>query len=113
MVLCAAVAGSLLFPGRTRSRRQVLLASARHDPASVVLGLPGTHASIRRTQLKDNIEAGLITLGDGARVRYWFCSHHLVEGGDLGATLFRLPDGSNLWMDGYFCCDTNYPITPV
>ncbi len=87
----------------------MLLASARHDPASVVLELPGTLASIRRTQLKDNIEAGLITLGDGARVRYWFCSHHLVRAGDPGATLFRLPDGSDLWMDGYFCCEMDPP----
>gem|GEM_PF-1415050 len=79
------------------------------DPSAMVLELPGAHASIRRTQLKDNIEAGLITLGDGARVRYWFCSHHLVEGGDLGAPLFRLPDGSNLWMDGYFCCEIDPP----
>ncbi len=75
----------------------------------MVLELPGSHAPVRRTQLQDNIEAGLIILGDGARVRYWFCSHHLVEGGDLGATLFRLPDGSDLWMDGYFCCEMDPP----
>lgn len=75
----------------------------------MVLELPDAHASIRRTQPKDSIEDGLITLGDGAQVRYWFCSHHLVEEGDLGATLFRLPDGSNLCMDGYLCCERDPP----
>ena len=70
---------------------------------------PGSHERILRSRLPDHIEAGLITLGDGARVRYWFCSHHLVEGGDLGVTLFRLPDGTGLWMDGYFCCEMDPP----
>ena len=23
--------------------------------------------------------------------------------------LFRLPDGANLWMDGYFCCEMDPP----
>lgn len=109
MVLGGVIAGVSWYSGRTQSRCQVLLAAALHDPSVMVLELPGANASIRRIRLKDNIEAGLITLGDGARVRYWFCSHHLVEGGDLGATLFRLPDGSNLWMDGYFCCEMDPP----
>jgi len=108
-VLIGLVAVAVWYWGSPQSRRMVQLAASLHDPSAMVLELPGAHASIRRTQLKDHIEAGLITLGDGARVRYWFCSHHLVEGGDLGATLFRLPDGTDLWMDGYFCCEMDPP----
>lgn len=111
MILCAAAAAG--FPGidrgQTQSRRQVLLASSLQDPSAMVLELPGPQVSIRRTPLTNNIEAGLITLGDGTRVRYWFCSHHLVGAGDPGAALFRLPDGSDLWMDGYFCCEMDPP----
>ena len=109
MVLCGLIATGFWYSGQTQSRRKVLLAASLHDPSALALELPGAHASIRRTHLKDHIEAGLITLGDGSRVRYWFCSHHLVDGGDLGATLFRLPDGTDLWMDGYFCCEMDPP----
>jgi hypothetical protein len=109
LLLLGLFAGGFWYSGSTQSRRMVRLASVLHDPSAMGLEKPGNHERVRRVRLPDHIEAGLITLGDGARVRYWFCSHHLVEGGDLGATLFRLPDGTGLWMDGYFCCEMDPP----
>ena len=109
VLLVGLVAGGLWYSGSTQSRRMVRLASVLHDPSAMGLEQPGANERFRRVLLPDHIEAGLITLGDGARVRYWFCSHHLVESGDLGATLFRLPDGTGLWMDGYFCCEMDPP----
>ncbi len=109
VLVCGLIAVAVWYLGQTESRRRVLLAASLHDPSAMSLELPGAHPSIRRTFLKEHIEAGLVSLGDGSLVRYWFCSHHLVDDGDLGATLFRLPDGTDLWMDGYFCCEMDPP----
>lgn len=57
--------------------------------------------------LPDGTETGVIDLADGSTAEYWFRSYRLT--GDLGGTLFRLSDGSTLFMAGYFCCEVKLP----
>jgi hypothetical protein len=58
--------------------------------------------------LEDGTETGEIQLGDGSSARYWFRSHRLT-GDELGGTLFRLSDGSTIFLSGYFCCEVQLP----
>jgi hypothetical protein len=62
---------------------------------------------VRRAILDDGTEVGVITFRDGSSARYWFRSHHLT--GDEGFTLFRLSDGTEISLRGYFCCEVQLP----
>lgn len=77
------------------------------DPASRTLEV-GYNKYTKRAFLKDvEIETGIITLLDGDTVKYWFQSHHLRD--DSGLTLFRLSDGSEKVLRGWFCCEVQLP----
>lgn len=88
------------------TRRDLLRISAASDPISLNLE-PGFNAYVRSTSLADNTEVGIIMSRDGSSARFWFRSHHLT--GDDGGTLFRLSDGEELFMSGYFCCEVQLP----
>jgi len=88
------------------TRRDLLRISAASDPISLTLE-PGFNPCFRSTTLADNTEVGIIKCRDGSSARFWFRSHHLT--GDKGGTLFRLSDGEELFMSGYFCCEVQLP----
>lgn len=88
------------------SRRELARISASTDPADLELG-PGFNDYVGRTILADGTEVGVIHLADGSSSRFWFRSHHLT--GDEGGTVFRLSDGTELFMSGYFCCEVQLP----
>jgi hypothetical protein len=67
----------------------------------------GYNDYVRRAILTDGTEVGIITCRDGSSSRYWFRSHHLTH--DDGGTLFRLSDGSEVFMSGWFCCEVQLP----
>lgn len=93
---------TVIFAGcASRSQREVELASSS-DPAAFPLER-GYNDYVRRIILADGTEAGIINCRDGSSSRYWFRSHHLTN--DDGGTLFRLSDGSESFMVGYFCCE--------
>ena len=50
---------------------------------------------------------GSIQLGTGEPVHYWFMSHH--QSGDFGGTVFQLPSGGVRFVEGYFCCEVQFP----
>ena len=78
------------------------------DPASASASLDGGIGSRqRRAILPDQTEIGLLTLGDGSQVKYWFRSHHLTQ--DAGGTWFLLSSGERLFMEGKFCCEVDIP----
>ena len=89
----------------SRAQREVRRASAS-DPASLSLER-GYNDYVRRASLADGTEAGIISCRDGSSSRYWFRSHHLTH--DDGGTLFRLSDGSEVFMSGWFCCEVQLP----
>lgn len=104
-----AVAVSLAFTAcgaEGKSRADVDAAAAKHDPAKLSLG-PGCSAYAERKLLPDGIETGIITLGDGEEVKYWFKSHH--HGDDIGCTRFEFTDGTALHLHGGFCCEVLLP----
>lgn len=104
-----AVAVSLAFTGcgaEGTSKADVDAAAAKHDPAKLSLG-PGGNAYAERKLLPDGIETGIITLGDGEQVKYWFKSHHL--GNDIGCTRFEFIDGTAVHLHGCFCCEVLLP----
>jgi hypothetical protein len=77
------------------------------DPSGLSLD-PGYNKYVKRAFLKDEeIETGIITLQDGEIIKYWFQSHHLRN--DSGLTLFRLSDGQDKIMHGWFCCEVQLP----
>ena len=90
----------------SRARREAERASAASNPASFTLER-GYNDYVRRVILDDGTEAGIINCRDGSSSRYWFRSHHLTH--DDGGTLFRLSDGSEVFMSGYFCCEVQLP----
>ena len=90
----------------SHSQREAARASATSDPASLSLGR-GYNDYVRRSILADGTEAGIISCRDGSSSRYWFRSHHLTH--DDGGTLFRLSDGTEVFMSGYFCCEVQLP----
>jgi len=49
---------------------------------------------------------GNLSLRDGTSVAFWFISHHQTD--DYGGTLFELPDGKTVFIEGYFCCDVSF-----
>lgn len=80
--------------------------SAANDPNSSALE-EGYNSYVRRAFLVDHTEIGLISMKDGSWSKYWFRSHHHT--GDSGGTLFRLSDGTEIFMAGYFCCEVQLP----
>lgn len=80
--------------------------SATNDPNSLVLEV-GYNSYVRRAFLPDHTEIGLVSMKDGSWAKYWFRSHHHT--GDSGGTLFRLSDGTEVFMAGYFCCEVDLP----
>jgi hypothetical protein len=94
---------------RGTSKADVDAAAARQDPATLTLDT-GATGYVKRTILPSRVETGIITLGDGERVKYWFQSHHL--GHDLGHTRFQYHDGTVDYLEGYFCCEVILPDEP-
>lgn len=77
-----------------------------NDPAKLSLE-EGFNKYVRRTQLNDHTETGIITLKDGSSSKYWFQSHHLTK--DAGGTWFVMSDGQEMFMAGWFCCEVQLP----
>lgn len=81
-------------------------AAAADDPAKLALEAKVT-GYIESTRLTSNIETGIITLGDGERVKFWFKSRHYDT--DIGHTRFGYSDGSVDYLEGFFCCEVDLP----
>ena len=60
-----------------------------------------------RKVLPSGIEAGLLHLGDGTDVKYWFINRHVQPG--LGTTRFDFADGQTSYLHGCFCCEVALP----
>jgi hypothetical protein len=88
------------------THRELVRISASCDPAALTLER-GYNDYVRRAILADGTEAGIITCRDGSSSRFWFRSHHLTN--DDGGTLFRLSDGTEIFMSGGFCCEVQLP----
>lgn len=101
LVLLALLAGC-----GSPTRRELEQIGDRSDPRSLAL-VPGYNDYVQRAVLADGTEAGVISFRDGSSSRYWFRSHHLTD--DMGGTLFRLSDGTELFMSGWFCCEVQLP----
>jgi hypothetical protein len=48
-------------------------------------------------------QVGLLKLGSGEEVEFWFHSHHRTH--DIGCTRFEFPDGAVRYLRGVFCCE--------
>ncbi len=92
------------------TRQELDRISHSSDPATLSLER-GYNDYVRRAKLTDGTEVGIIQCRDGSSSRYWFRSHHITK--DLGGTLFRLSDGSELYMSGAFCCEVQLPDRPL
>lgn len=57
--------------------------------------------------LPNGIETGLLHLGDGTYVKYWFISKHIQPG--RGTTRFESVDGKTIYFSGYYCCEVSLP----
>jgi len=90
----------------SKSKEDVDAAAKTQDPAKLSLEAGGIPYG-KRIILPSRIEAGILTLGDGEQVKYWFKSHHL--GDDLGCTRFEYSDGSVDYLEGRFCCEVLLP----
>jgi len=88
------------------SKATVDAAAAQHDPAKLKLWT-STYANVEEASLPSGVQLGIVPLGDGERVKFWFYSHH--RGRDLGCTRFQYSDGSVDYLDGYFCCEVMLP----
>jgi hypothetical protein len=97
---------ALLVGCASQTRRDLERIGDRSDPQSLAL-VPGYNDYVQCAILADGTEAGVISFRDGSSSRYWFRSHHLTD--DMGGTLFRLSDGSELFMSGWFCCEVQLP----
>jgi len=91
---------------RGTSKAGVDAAAAQDDPAKLALEVKEA-GYLESTRLPSNIEAGIITLGDGERVKFWFKSRHFDT--DFGCTRFQYSDGSVDYMEGCFCCEVQLP----
>lgn len=90
----------------SQTRRDLERTSATSDPSSLALE-QGYNTYVRRANLTNGTEVGIISCSDGSSSRYWFRSHHLTH--DDGGTFFRLSDGTGLFMSGWFCCEVQLP----
>jgi hypothetical protein len=103
------VVAMFALPGcmkRGNSKADVDQAAATHDPAKMDLeGSSGP--TMKWDVVPDGIQTGIVTLGDGERVKFWFKSHHRT--GDLGCTRFEFADGSAAHLEGEFCCEVILP----
>ena len=88
------------------TKNNLRVVAMENDPATLALER-GYNTYIRRTFLKDRTETGIIDLKDGSSSKYWFRSHHLSH--DIGGTWFRMSDGQEVYMAGYFCCEVQLP----
>ena len=91
---------------RGHSKAGVDAAAAQDDPAKLALEAKVT-GYIESTRLPSNIETGIVTLGDGERVKFWFKSRHFDT--DFGCTRFEYGDGSVDYLEGFFCCEMDLP----
>lgn len=105
-VILLIVFAALLTGCASHSQRELQHVSSVSDPASLPLDR-GYNDYVRRTILADGTETGIISFRDGSSSRFWFRSHHLTH--DDGGTLFRLSDGTELFMSGWFCCEVQLP----
>ena len=94
----------------SESRADVDAAAKANDPSKLTLQAGGVSYG-ERIILPSGIEAGILTLGDGEQVKYWFKSHHL--GDDLGCTRFEYADGSLNYLAGRFCCEVRLPESGI
>jgi len=85
-----------------RSRKSVDRASVASDPEKLAL-VKGFNSYVRVAREVRDCEVGVIELGDGERVKYWFVSHH--QSHDWGCTKFLFADGTVRYLDGAFCCE--------
>jgi hypothetical protein len=58
---------------------------------------------VRRYIDRNGVEIGVIKLGDGDSVKYWFVSHHLGFGESI--TNYKLSDGQIMVTNGFHCCE--------
>ncbi|MBW2561790.1 MAG: hypothetical protein JRE40_13175 [Deltaproteobacteria bacterium] len=80
------------------------------DPAKLTLE-QGYNSYVQRIVLpEDEIETGIIKFKDGSSSKFWFRSHHFVDEIDgIGGTWFKMIDGKEKYMAGYFCCELQLP----
>jgi hypothetical protein len=87
---------------RESARSRVERASTTSDPDKLTLE-KGFDDYVRCSREVRDFEIGVIRLGDGTRVKYWFMSHHISR--DQGCTKFLFEDGTTRFLDGAFCCE--------
>ncbi len=63
----------------------------------------GYNFNIKRGLSPDGIQYGIIHFENQDTLKYWFLSHHVVEG--EGGTLYELPNGTLRFIPGVFCCE--------
>jgi hypothetical protein len=100
------VLAAMLGGCTSSTRRELEHISLMSDPASLSLE-QGYNDYVQRVFLTNGTEVGIIRCRDGGSSRYWFRSHHLTD--DDGGTLFRLSDGAEVFMSGWFCCEIQLP----
>jgi hypothetical protein len=88
----------LLFSARIK----VDLAAMKYDPATLKLRL--TYPSlIHAVSITGRMQTGLVSLPDGAKVKFWFVSHHIAG---PGCARFDFSDGTRKYVYGDgFCCE--------
>ena len=89
-----------------RARIKVDLAAMRCDPST--LKMSSTYRPlIQSASISADLQAGLVTLPDGEKVKFWFVSHHVAG---PGCARFDFSDGTRRYMMGsYFCCEGQIP----
>lgn len=84
------------------ARIKVDLAAMRYDPGTRKLRL--TYPSlIHAVSIPGKMQTGLVALPDGAKVKFWFVSHHIAY---PGCARFDFSDGTRKYVYGdEFCCE--------
>ena len=107
VLLLMAVAVGVLVCGCSksrswRSRGEVDRVSVAWDPDKLEL-TKGFDSYVRYAFKVQDCQTGVIEMGDGERVKFWFVSHHRSR--DWGCTKFVFADGTVRYLDGAFCCE--------
>ncbi len=105
-VLVLSLVGCANYP----SKEPVHELTLKLDPATLTLK-QGYNSYVQRIIIpEEKIETGIIKLKDGSSSKYWFRSHHLVDGIEgIGGTWFKMSNGTEKYMAGYFCCELQLP----
>lgn len=67
----------------------------------------GFDENVKRN-FKDDMEYGIILFPNSDTVKYWFLTHHSAAD-QTGGTLFEFPKNTLTFVEGYFCCEVQFP----